>query len=108
MTIRECATCRRWFRDSDGTGVCPQGHEPAEDAPELAPGDIVQITDERPGLVGALLMVEEVKTWGVQGFIHHVASFQESSRIYLRLEHNRFERIGRAVMVPADVVGEGS
>ncbi|MFA5608500.1 MAG: hypothetical protein WDA07_15245 [Leucobacter sp.] len=70
---------------------------------DLRPGDIVQITDERPGLLGALLMVEEVKPWGVQGFIHHVTSFEESTRIYLRLEHGRFERIGAAVMVPADV-----
>ncbi len=73
---------------------------------ELVPGDIVQITDERPGLVGALLLVEEVKGWGVQGFIHHVASFDESTRIYLRLEHGRFERIGHAVLIPADHISE--
>lgn len=70
----------------------------------LSPGDIVQITDERAGLVGALLMVEEVKAWGVQGFIHHIESFEESTRIYLRVGFGRFERIGQAVMVPADLV----
>ena len=73
---------------------------------ELRVGDIVQVTDERPGLLGALLMVEEVKAWGVQGYIHHVASFEESARIYLRLEHHRFERVGRAVLIPADFDSE--
>ena len=71
---------------------------------QLQPGDVVQITDERPGIRGALLLVEEVRTWGVQGFIHHVNTFEESSRIYLRLEHHQFERIGRAVLAPIDVM----
>lgn len=75
-------------------------------AEDFSVGDIVQITDERPGLVGALLMVEEVKAWGVQGFIHHVKSFEESQRIYLRLPYGTFELIGSAIMVPADVLGQ--
>lgn len=70
----------------------------------LSPGDLVQITQERKGLLGAILLVTEVKTWGVQGFIHHVNSFQESSEIYLRLTHGQFERVGRAVLVPADML----
>lgn len=73
---------------------------------ELLPGDIVQITDERPGLLGAFLLITEVKSWGVQGFIHHVASFDESRQIYLRLEHGKFERVGRAVLVPAEIATE--
>lgn len=27
MDIIECATCRRMFRNTDGTAVCPNGHE---------------------------------------------------------------------------------
>lgn len=68
----------------------------------LLPGDIVQITESRKGLIGAFVLVEEVKTWGVQGFIHHVASFNESKRTYLRLSNNEFERVGRAVLLPKD------
>lgn len=73
----------------------------------LSPGDIVQINDqERPGLIGALLLVEEVRAWGVQGFIHHINTFNEATRIYLRLKHDQFERVGRAVLVPADLYNE--
>lgn len=25
--VVECSRCRRMFRDTDGTRVCPQGHE---------------------------------------------------------------------------------
>jgi hypothetical protein len=70
---------------------------------DLKPGDVVQVTDERTGIVGAFMMVEEVKPWGIQGFIHHIDTFENARRLYLRLEHGRFERIGRAALIPADV-----
>lgn len=70
---------------------------------QIHPGDIVQITDERPGLVGAFVLAEDVKAWGIQGFVHSVTSFDESTRIYLRLTYDQFERVGRAVLVPAGV-----
>lgn len=31
MDIGFCVPCDRHFQDTDGTGVCPQGHEPGED-----------------------------------------------------------------------------
>lgn len=70
---------------------------------DLRPGDIVQITNERPGLVGAFLLVTEAKTWGVQGFVHNVTTFTDADRIYLRLKHGQYEYIGRAHLVPADL-----
>lgn len=63
-------------------------------------GDVVQIVKERQGLVGAFLLVDEVKAWGVQGFVHHVNSFEEASQIWLRLNWEEIEKIGSAVMVP--------
>lgn len=66
----------------------------------ITPGDVVQITDERIGLVGAFVMVDEVRSWGVQGFVHHIESFEEARQIWLRLEHGRFERVGRAALAP--------
>jgi hypothetical protein len=66
----------------------------------VAPGDVVQITNERAGLVGAFMLVEEVRSWGVIGFIHHVSSFEQSSQIPLRLSHGMFEYIGPAVLAP--------
>ena len=67
---------------------------------DISPGDVVQITDERRGLVGAFLLVDEVRSWGVQGFVHHVESFEEARQIWLRLEFGTFERVGRAALVP--------
>lgn len=67
---------------------------------DLSPGDVVQITDERPGLVGAFLLVDEVRSWGVQGFVHHVESFEETRQIWLRLESGKFKRVGRADLAP--------
>lgn len=37
---------------------------------------------------------------GVQGFVHHVSSFEEASQIWLRLNWEEIEKIGSAVMVP--------
>ena len=65
---------------------------------DISPGDVVQITDERRGLVGAFLLVDEVRSWGVQGFVHHVESFEEARQIWLRLEFGKFERVGRAAL----------
>lgn len=69
--------------------------------------DVVQITDERPGLKGAFFLVTEVRSWGAQGFIHHVASFEESHMIFLRLRWDQFEVIGRAVLVSEDQETDG-
>lgn len=66
----------------------------------------MQITDERPGLLGAFLLVDEVKAWGVQGFIHSVQSFDASAQIWLRLSHGKFERVGRAAITPEEPTDE--
>lgn len=34
--IVECSTCRRMFRDTDGTRFCPDGHENLWDDDEAA------------------------------------------------------------------------
>lgn len=59
-------------------------------------GDVVQITNERPGLVGAFLYVEELHSWGIEGFVHQVDGFDNAQRIYLRLKTGTFERVGKA------------
>lgn len=59
-------------------------------------GDVVQVTNERPGLVGAFLYVEELHSWGVEGFVHQVDGFDNAQRIYLRLKTGTFERVGKA------------
>lgn len=67
----------------------------------ISSGDVVQIVDERPGLIGAFVLVDEVKPWGVQGFVHSVTTFDESAQIWLRLTFSQITKIGHAVMVPA-------
>lgn len=65
-------------------------------------GDIVQID---PGhdvtFGGCLLMVTEVKSWGVQGFV----AIPEKGggtpgEAYYRIEHGKYKRIGPAMWVP--------
>lgn len=68
----------------------------------IQPGDIVQITNERPGLVGAFLLVEDVRPWGVLGFVHHPGDFTKAQQIPLRLTNGNFELVGRAAVLPDD------
>lgn len=72
----------------------------------LRPGSVVQITDETPGRdgwLGAFVMVTEVKSWGVQGFVHMLKGHDEKAEAYIRLAHGKYEYIGEACMVPASV-----
>src|SRR5689334_7147801 len=70
---------------------------------ELREGSIIQITDGGHPWFPALLIVDEVKTWGVQAF----AFIPESNvagpapRAYNRLKTGSFEVVGQAAMVPA-------
>jgi hypothetical protein len=61
--------------------------------------DIVQISPEiehHDGFwAGNLLVVTEVKTWGVQGYCR-----TEKGQAFLRLKHGSFERVGRLVWAP--------
>ena len=72
----------------------------------IKPGDVVQVVDERPGLIGAFLLVEEVRPWGVRGFVHHVEDFENNTAIYLRLSFGQVEQIGKADLVPQALAGE--
>lgn len=70
-------------------------------------GDVVQIVDtSRVGLTGAFVLVDEVKSWGVQGFVHQVESFDEAKQIWLRLNWYQIERVGQAAMVLDDTTTE--
>lgn len=73
----------------------------------IQPGDIIQITNERPGLAGCLAMVTEKKSFGCQCFIAHCTSFEEPpSQIYLRLNKDQYEYIGPSVMMPNSMIEE--
>ncbi len=69
---------------------------------ELTEGSIIQITDDSHPWFPSLLIVSEVKTWGVQAF----AFIPESNvagpapRAYNRLKTGTFDVVGQAVIVP--------
>jgi hypothetical protein len=75
---------------------------------EVEVGDVVQVVEAhgRMGWVGALVIVTEVKSFGVQGFVHSIKSHDEAARIYIRLAWKDIERVGSAALIPADEVEE--
>lgn len=64
-------------------------------------GDIVQITDENHHWYPALIVVDEVKSWGVMGYAHIIknTSSEPNGQAYIRLNSNQYEHVGCAVIV---------
>jgi hypothetical protein len=64
--------------------------------------DIVQVSPEvnhQGGFwAGNLLVVTEVKSWGVQGYCR-----TESANVYIRLKTGQFEKVGRLAWVESDI-----
>ncbi len=61
-------------------------------------GDVVQINEryEQTGWIGAFVLVEKVKSFGVQGFMHVIQTDDESASTYIRLSWSDIDFIGRA------------
>lgn len=69
------------------------------------PGDVFQIIGAAPGREGwhgAFVMATEMKSWGIQGFVHMIDKHNESGRAYVRLKWEEIEWIGSAPLVPSD------
>lgn len=67
--------------------------------PTCEPGDVVQITDDSHPWFPAILVVDEVKTWGVQACVLVPQSNvppSSCSEAWNRLRWGTFERIGTA------------
>lgn len=60
-------------------------------------GSVVQATEGAKDWAGCLLIVSEVKSFGVQAYLH--VPFQGDA--YIRLTWDQIEYIGEAVLVPA-------
>lgn len=67
-------------------------------------GDVFQIKPEhgRAGWIGAFVLATEIKSWGIQGFVAHVATHATQSRAYIRLKWEEIEFVGSAPFVPGD------
>lgn len=65
--------------------------------------DIVQIVDEKHPWYPSLLIVSEVKTWGVQAYCLIPQSNGENQTVqaYNRLKNEQVEKVGEAIVVSA-------
>jgi (2Fe-2S) ferredoxin len=72
----------------------------AEEGAALEPGDVVQITKPERHWYPALLIVEEVKPWGVQAYcLIPEKNTGPASVAYTRLKWEEIERVGRAILI---------
>ena len=72
---------------------------------EYGPGDVFQINEVhgRPGWIGAFVLAEKIKPWGIQGFVCSVKSHDEQQRAYIHLTWDHVDYVGHAPLVPNDV-----
>jgi len=63
----------------------------------LEKGCIVQITDESDPWFPCLLIVDEVKSWGIQGYL--TIPPNATGNAYYRIENGKFEFVGIAKIV---------
>lgn len=60
-------------------------------------GDIVQVNPEREVFGACMIVVTEVKTWGIQGYVQNAG---QEGQAYIRLKFEDFEPTGgKAVWV---------
>jgi hypothetical protein len=91
------------WRGSSGAGISPALFfwdaavtEPTE---PLAVGDIVQIDPDRHHWAAALVVVTEVREWGVQGYV----AVPQQGLAFIRLPTGTFEHTGgRAIWMDRD------
>lgn len=69
----------------------------------LKAGDVVQINPahDRDGFACCLLMVTEVKQWGVMGFVHIPG--RDGGDAYYRVAFEHVESVGVAPWIPLDI-----
>lgn len=69
--------------------------------PKLEQGDIVQIVDESHPWYGCILVVDEPKNWGMQGFLEYPTSNEGDGKhvsIWLRPTTDQIRLVGHVVL----------
>lgn len=62
-------------------------------------GDIIQANEKAGDWCGCVLIVDEVKSWGVQAFLH----IPMQGDAYIRLREDQYDVLGgEAVLMPAE------
>jgi len=71
---------------------------------KLKRGSIIQANENAGGWCGTVLIVDEVKSWGVQAFVH----IPMKGDAYIRLTPEQFEILsnGEAVLMPKEDADE--
>lgn len=71
---------------------------------KLKRGSIIQANENAGEWCGTVLIVDEVKSWGVQAFVH----IQMKGDAYIRLTPEQFEILsnGEAVLMPKEDADE--
>ena len=60
---------------------------------------VVQINENgQEGWVGCLVQVDEVKSWGIQGWVQ----IPMGGRAFIRVNNGEFDVIGQATLVPQE------
>ena len=69
---------------------------------EIQRGDVLQIVDDKHHWYPALVIVDEVKSFGCQAYMIHVTSNRTDKPnplAYIRLKDIEYEKIGEAVIL---------
>ena len=66
----------------------------------VSKGDVIQVNEcvGNCNWTGCLMIVDEVKDWGVQAYLH----IPMQGDAYLRLKHGEYEVIGKAALAHPD------
>lgn len=88
----------------DVTGEIPNAETPPSTGwRDIAPNDIVQCVPSH-GWAGCLVVVDEVRSWGIQGFVQ----IPQGGQAYIRLKTGDFEPTGgKVVFVPSPPQEDG-
>lgn len=67
-------------------------------------GDIIQITDEKHHWFPVLLVVTEIKSWGVTAYATIPVNDPDvpNGAAYIRVPHEQYEKVGAAVVAAAE------
>lgn len=81
-----------------------------ENPSTVQPGDVVQINQKHAlaGWVAAFVLVTEVRSWGIVGYVPHVATHQDQHQSFVRLKWEAVDRVGKAPLVPEGVLDDGT
>lgn len=71
----------------------------------MKPGDVVQIIDPSHHWFPALLVVDEVKDWGIQGYATAINNDPgPCPAAYIRVKNEQIARIGEAIVVSEGII----